>query len=81
VSHSLALAREDERYPERLLDLERPPAPLWARGDLAILQRPCVAIVGTRRATAYGERVTREHTASESRVSWRERSHRLVPAL
>ena len=30
------------------------------RGDLAILHRPCVAIVGTRRATAYAERVTAE---------------------
>src|SRR5829696_7040707 len=57
---TLALAREDERYPAPLLELERPPSPLWARGDLRILDRPCVAIVGTRRATAYGERVTRE---------------------
>ncbi|MDB4916404.1 MAG: protecting protein DprA [Gemmatimonadetes bacterium] len=29
-------------------------------GDLGVLNRPCVAIVGTRRATAYAERVTRE---------------------
>lgn len=33
---------------------------LWARGSLALLDRPCVAIVGTRRATPYGERVARE---------------------
>lgn len=33
---------------------------LWARGRLEVLDRPCVAIVGTRRATAYGERVARE---------------------
>jgi DNA processing protein len=34
---------------------------LWALGDLALLDdaRPAVAIVGTRRATAYGERATR----------------------
>jgi DNA processing protein len=43
-----------------LLDLSRAPDPLWARGDLKVLERPCVAIVGTRRATAYAERVTRE---------------------
>lgn len=33
---------------------------LWAEGDLSLLERPCVAIVGTRRATAYAERVARE---------------------
>ncbi|HEY2064588.1 MAG TPA: DNA-processing protein DprA [Gemmatimonadaceae bacterium] len=54
------LQRDDERYPERLLELPDPPSCLWARGDLSLLGRPCVAIVGTRRATAYGERVARE---------------------
>jgi DNA processing protein len=47
-------------YPRRLLDAPRPPKVLWAEGDLALLDRPCVAIVGTRRATAYAERVARE---------------------
>jgi len=51
-----------------LLDLERPPDPLWARGDLSILGRPTVAIVGTRRATAYAERVTRELARSLARA-------------
>jgi DNA processing protein len=50
----------DASYPRALDDLPDPPATLWARGDLALLERPCVAIVGTRRATAYGERVARE---------------------
>ncbi len=58
--HTLALRRADPGYPEALLDLPDPPRVLWARGDLALLGRPCVAIVGTRRATAYGERVARE---------------------
>jgi DNA processing protein len=51
---------DDSRYPAALLDLPDPPRTLWARGELALLDRPCVAIVGTRRATAYAERVTRE---------------------
>jgi DNA processing protein len=50
----------DADYPAALLDCPDRPRTLWARGDLAILARPCVAIVGTRRATAYAERVTRE---------------------
>jgi DNA processing protein len=51
---------EDADYPAALLDCPDHPRTLWARGDLSILARPCVAIVGTRRATAYAERVTRE---------------------
>jgi DNA processing protein len=50
----------DARYPAALEHCPDPPRTLWARGDLAILARPCVAIVGTRRATAYADRVTRE---------------------
>ncbi|HEX6597893.1 MAG TPA: DNA-processing protein DprA [Gemmatimonadaceae bacterium] len=55
-----ALRRGDEGYPERLLDAPHPPKILWAEGDLSLLDRRCVAIVGTRRATAYAERVARE---------------------
>lgn len=55
-----ALRRGEQGYPERLLDAPHPPRVLWAEGDLALLDRPCVAIVGTRRATAYAERVARE---------------------
>jgi DNA processing protein len=47
-------------YPERLLDCADPPKALWGRGDPSLLERPAVSIVGTRRATAYGERVARE---------------------
>jgi DNA processing protein len=50
----------DAAYPAALADCPEPPRTLWARGDLSLLDRPCVAIVGTRRATAYAERVTRE---------------------
>ena len=56
----MELRRDDPRYPAALRDLPDPPRTLWARGELALLDRPCVAIVGTRRATAYAERVTRE---------------------
>jgi DNA processing protein len=54
------LIRGAPGYPEALGDCPQPPRRLWARGDLSLLDRPCVAIVGTRRATAYAERVTRE---------------------
>ena len=41
-------------YPETVLRLEEPPYPLHARGRLALLDAPTVAIVGTRAMTAYG---------------------------
>jgi DNA processing protein len=48
----------DDAYPAPLLHLYDPPPYLCVLGDLSVLSRPTVAIVGTRRATPYGERVT-----------------------
>src|SRR5438132_7404259 len=58
--------RRDARYPAELEDLrENAPSHLWMRGSLEVLAvKPRVAIVGTRRATAYGQRVTRELTSA-----------------
>ena len=48
-------------YPPRLRELPDPPPVVFVRGrDHWLAERPVVAIVGTRAATAYGERVTRE---------------------
>lgn len=60
--------RGDSDYPTGLEDLSQPPEGLWWIGDLRALDRPCVAIVGTRRATAYGERVTRELAGALTRA-------------
>jgi len=51
------VGRSDAGYPRALLDCPTAPARLWLRGDRTVLEQPCVAIVGTRTATAYGERV------------------------
>ena len=48
------LTREDAEYPARLLELYDPPAVLWVRGDVALLERPGIAVVGTRHPTPYG---------------------------
>src|SRR5688572_28152911 len=45
------LLLEDADYPGVLLDLWDPPPFLFVLGDLSMLARPTVAIVGTRRAT------------------------------
>lgn len=56
----IALRVEDADYPVRLRDLVPAPDPVWIDGDARVLDRPCVAIVGTRRMSPYGERVARE---------------------
>lgn len=50
----------DDAYPAALAELPDPPPCLFAAGSLEALDGPIVAVVGTRRATPYGERVTRE---------------------
>ena len=44
-------------YPAGLLDLCDPPCALYARGDLSLLARECITVVGTRRHTRYGARI------------------------
>lgn len=48
------LSLADPRYPAALLQVDNPPLLLFALGDLAWLQAPAVAIVGSRHATAQG---------------------------
>lgn len=60
----IAVGPRDPAYPSRLLDLDRPPDPLWIDGDPTVLGARSVAIVGTRRMTPYGERLARELAAA-----------------
>lgn len=46
----------DERYPRALANLPFAPPVLFWEGNLAILDRPCVAVVGTRRCSPSGRR-------------------------
>ena len=45
----------DESYPRSLLEIADPPAVLYAHGRVELLQRPALAIVGSRNASAQGE--------------------------
>lgn len=56
--HLSFLTIEDPQYPERLKSLPDAPIFLYWRGDLALLGQPCLALVGTREMSEYGERVT-----------------------
>lgn len=48
------LTQDDEAYPERLREIYDPPAVLWIRGDVNLLARPGIAVVGTRHPSPYG---------------------------
>lgn len=52
--------RGDADYPAALEALVDPPDPLYLRGRGLAPDEPAVAIVGSRRATAYGRRIARE---------------------
>ncbi len=41
-------------YPERLKEIYDPPPVLWVRGDVNLLSRPSIAVVGTRHPSPYG---------------------------
>jgi len=44
----------DAAYPRQLLEIPDPPALLYVRGDVTLLARPSLAIVGSRNATPQG---------------------------
>ncbi|MEZ5626956.1 MAG: DNA-processing protein DprA [Rhodocyclaceae bacterium] len=52
-NHLLTLA--DAAYPPRLLEIPDPPTLLYVKGDVGLLNRPGLAIVGARSATPQGE--------------------------
>jgi DNA processing protein len=50
----------DEAYPRRLRELEQPPPVLYLRGQLLPEDEWAVAVVGTRRMTAYGRQIAED---------------------
>jgi len=57
------LTWEDQAYPQRLKEIDQPPPVLYIRGDYLPEDLFAVAIVGTRRVTAYGRQITEELAA------------------
>ncbi|ROH85813.1 DNA-protecting protein DprA [Pseudomethylobacillus aquaticus] len=51
-NHLITLA--DAEYPQALLEIPDPPALLYGKGQLALLKRPALAVVGSRNATPQG---------------------------
>ena len=56
----VTLTQDDPRYPRELLLHADPPELLHAEGDLSLLERPRIAIIGSRHPTPYGHRIAYE---------------------
>jgi DNA processing protein len=63
-----AVALFDARYPALLACIPDPPPVLWAQGRLDCLERPTVAIVGSRAATPYALEVGGRISAELARL-------------
>lgn len=49
----------DEEYPKKFLQLKKPPKTIWVEGDTSLLEKPALAIVGSRKSTLYGEKIAK----------------------
>jgi DNA processing protein len=54
AQNATILTFECTAYPERLKEIYDPPPVLWVRGDVRLLTRPSIAVVGTRHPSPYG---------------------------
>ena len=57
------VARGSSAYPHMLNDLADAPPFLWALGDISLLRRPMIALVGARNASSLGTRMARKLAA------------------
>jgi DNA processing protein len=60
----------DTEYPSSLSEIYECPWVLFARGDLSLLQRPSLAIVGSRKTSHYGKMVTEKLVPDLVQKGW-----------
>lgn len=51
---------EDNRYPEQLKKIKKPPNQLYIKGNVELLETPGIAIIGSRENTKYGEEMAKK---------------------
>lgn len=56
------LGLDDPRYPDLLMQIPDPPTLLWVRGEISALNKPTVAVVGTRDPSDYGRAMAAQFT-------------------
>lgn len=55
-----AIKKTDELFPKLLQEIYDPPSIIYYAGDISILNQICLAIVGTRKCSWYGEEMTKK---------------------
>jgi DNA processing protein len=58
LGEPVRVSSDDSRFPPKLLGLKQPPKELYAAGNLALSNRPSVAIVGSRHSSEHGLETT-----------------------
>lgn len=53
------ITTRDEAYPKLLKEIHDPPIGLYRKGDY-LFEQPCIAVVGSRRTTLYGQSVAKK---------------------
>ncbi len=64
------VTRLDAEYPQMLNDLSSPPLVLYVVGNVDVLSKAGVALIGTRRATSYGRETAERFGADLARRGW-----------
>ena len=57
-------------YPDLWYEIEQPPLIVFYKGNLNILRKPCLSIVGTRNITNYGKRMTQRIVQACVEQNW-----------
>lgn len=58
----VAVTCYSQGFPESLLEIPDPPYVLFCRGNVSLLKSRCLGVVGTRKISTYGRRVTTDFT-------------------
>jgi len=62
------LSKYDKNYPKSFLSLKKVPEVIYAEGNLELLNKVSISIVGSRRCTRYGEKMSRKFAKELSKL-------------
>src|SRR3954467_8057157 len=63
------ITARDEGYPKLLKEIHDPPIGLYRKGDY-LFEQPCIAVIGSRRTTLYGQSVAKKLGADLARLGF-----------
>lgn len=67
---AMLLVHGEPDYPQALMDIPDAPPVLWALGDISLLNRPAIGMVGARNASSLGTRMARRLGAGLSEAGF-----------